>query len=121
MSDPRPDRPGRLDGPVMVPQIVCHACGGCYVATAGGHAARMLAGLPAIRRAHDPAASGPPTNAEVAVLLQAAGTYALAAGWVQRVDGFWLCPAHASTYLDRDPKRFTVVECLHRHRIRRRD
>ncbi|HEY9388170.1 MAG TPA: hypothetical protein VIR27_00175 [Mycobacteriales bacterium] len=121
MTGPHHGRPARPDGPVLIPQIVCHACGGCYVAASGGHAARMLAGLPAIRRAHDPAASGPPTDGEVAVLLQAAGTYALADGWVQRADGFWLCPTHAVIYLDRDPKRFTVAECLHRHRIRRRD
>lgn len=104
-----------------VPQIACFADGGGFVAPAGSHAARMLAGLPAIRKAHDPAALGPASAGDVAVLVQAAGTYALAAGWVQRVDGHWFCPDHAGVYSDSDPKRFTVRECLHRHRIRPRD
>ncbi|HEX5495642.1 MAG TPA: hypothetical protein VFX70_13815 [Mycobacteriales bacterium] len=104
-----------------VPQISCYADGGGFVAPAGGHAARALAALPAIRRAHDPAALGSPSAGDVAQLVQAAGTYALAAGWVQRVDGYWLCPTHAGIYLDSDPKHFTIRECLHRHRIRHRD
>lgn len=118
-----PDRePGRrpVPGSVSVPQISCHADGFSYLAPAGSEAARILAGLPALRLAFDPAATEPPTEGDVAELVRMAAECALATGWVQRVDGFWLCPAHAAIYHQRDRERFTVGECLRRHRLRRR-
>ena len=116
-----PEPPDRPDQQVRVSQIVCYADGGEFVAPTGTHAARMLGRFSAVRKAADPALSGPPTAGEVAQLVQAAGVYALAAGWVQRIDGYWLCPSHAGIYLAGDPNRFTVRECRHRHRIRHRD
>ncbi|HEX5496026.1 MAG TPA: hypothetical protein VFX70_15765 [Mycobacteriales bacterium] len=110
--NPRPERP------VTIPQVTCHADNGCYWAAAGSQAAEVLAGLPALRKAHDPAALGLPTTTDTAQLLAAAAELALAAGWVQRVDGYWLCPDHAGVYLDTEPRRFTIRECLHRHRLR---
>lgn len=104
----------------MIPQIACLADDGGYVAPAGSQAARALAGLPALRKAHDPAAIGPPTDLDVAELVRVAGEQARAAGWVRRSDGHWLCPAHADAHADSDPKHFTIRECLHRHRTRRR-
>ncbi|HEX5493509.1 MAG TPA: hypothetical protein VFX70_02910 [Mycobacteriales bacterium] len=106
---------------MVIPQIGCHADGGCYVALAGSPAATALAAMAALRRPHDPVALGSPSGADVAELVQAAAEHALAAGWVQRVDGFWLCPAHAGTYLDREPHPFTIRECLYRHRHRQPD
>lgn len=110
---------GRPDRPVMIPQIACYADDGCFVAEAGSQAAEALAVLPALRKPHDPAALNPPAAAETDELLGAAGELALAAGWVQRVDGYWLCPAHAGVYLNAaEPRRFTVAECIRRHRLR---
>lgn len=103
--------------PVTIPQITCHADGGCYVAEAGSRAAEILAGLSALRKAHDQVASSPRTTADVAELVAAAGELALAGGWVRRVDGHWLCPTHSDAYLDSEPRRFTVTECIHRHRL----
>ncbi|HEX5495420.1 MAG TPA: hypothetical protein VFX70_12690 [Mycobacteriales bacterium] len=102
----------------MIPQIACYADDGCFVAEAGSQAAETLTGLPALRKPHDPAALSPPTTEDTAELLTAAGELALAAGWVQRVDGYWLCPAHAGVYLDTEPRRFTIPECIRRHRLR---
>lgn len=107
----------RPDRPVMIPQIACLADGGCYVAGIGSQAAEALAGLPALRKAHDLGALGPSTAADVAELIATAGEQALASGWVRRADGHWLCPAHTGTCLDSEPRHFTVVECIRRHRL----
>lgn len=105
----------------MVPQIACHADGGCYVAETGSQEAGVLAGLPALRKAHDLDALGPPTTADTTELVATAGGLALAGGWVQGADGYWLCPTHAEVYQDSAPRRFTVTECIHRHRLRHTD
>lgn len=111
----------RPDRPVMVPQIACYADGSCYVAGIGNEVAGVLGGLPALGKAHDPGGLGPPNDAEATELLDVAAEHALVAGWVQRVDGYWLCPAHAEVYLDSEPRRFTLAECARRHRLRRAD
>ncbi|HEX5494222.1 MAG TPA: hypothetical protein VFX70_06585, partial [Mycobacteriales bacterium] len=113
-----PVNASRPDRPVMIPQISCYADGGCYIADTGSQAAGKLAGLPALRRAHDQAALGPPSPADTIELLATAADLALAAGGVQRMDGYWLCPDHAEIYLDSEPRRFTIRECIHRHRLR---
>lgn len=103
--------------PVMIPQICCLVDAGCYVTEIGSKALAELAVLPALAKLYDPAGLAP-TADDQAELLTAAGEQALAGGWVQRVDGYWLCPEHAATYLDQEPRHFTLAECVRRHRFR---
>ncbi|HEX5496950.1 MAG TPA: hypothetical protein VFX70_20500 [Mycobacteriales bacterium] len=77
-------------------------------ATSPGPAARPPARWPGYRRCARPTTRpGWATDADTAELLATATDLALAAGWV-----------HAAVYLDGEPRRFTIRECIHRHRLR---
>lgn len=93
---------------LAIGQIACLVDGGCYLVETG------------IRNNEDEDRLVPGTASGVDGVITVAGVQALAAGWVQRVDGYWLCPAHAHTYLDRHRRQFSVTECAHRHRLRAR-
>lgn len=108
MTGPRPDRP------VTVPQIACVVDGGCYNVPGGSPAAKALGAMPALYKPHAEPPE-PVTVGDVARLLLAASRLAIDAGWVNQ-RGVWRCPRHAQTSGDTEPRRFTVRECLRRHR-----